>query len=340
MKKQTVATWSALVLACVVGGLSAGCMQEERAKSPQFTGTVRQVPAVPPASPRTVDAGLKSQARQEITKAAHSKDPIVRAHAMEAIRQVGGRDGVEEVVWALGDQEPIVRYAASIAAGEMRLTEAHRQLLKMADDQDKTVQVGVRFALHRLRDKRRSHDFEKFAKDPDVSVRADTAMVLGMSGEPSALQILRDMQFDRDASVRVQVAEAMWRLGDKDGREQLVAATFSHYVDDQAVAYLALAEPRDPQVLPHIRPGLISPYNQIALIAARSAGMLGSDAGYTLAAEGTKSSDPVQRTLAAFALGAIGRTDSQEILGKLLVDPDPDVRLAASTAILQLQEGR
>jgi HEAT repeat protein len=259
---------------------------------------------------------------------------------MESIRQVGGRDGVEEVLWALGDQEGVVRYAAALAAGEMRLTEADRTLLKMADDPDKTVQVAVRFALHRLRDTRRSHDLEKFAKDRDVSVRADTAMVLGMLGEPSAIRILRDMQFDRDASVRVQVAEAMWRLGDTDGREQLVAATFSHYVDDQAVAYLALAEPRDPQVLPHIRPGLISPYNQIALIAARAAGMLGSDAGYTLAAEGTKSSDAVQRTLAAFALGAIGRTDSQEILGKLLADPDPDVRLAAATAVLQLQEGR
>lgn len=339
MKKQNVA-WSALVVACVVGGLSAGCMQEERAKTPQFTGPVRQVPAVPAASPRPLDLGLKGQARQEISKAARSKDPLVRAHAMESIRQVGGRDGVEEVLWALGDQEPVVRYAAALAAGEMRLTEAHRTLLKLSNDQDKTVQVAVRFALHRLRDKRQSHDLEKFAKDPDVSVRGDTAMVLGMLQEPSAIHILRDMQFDRDASVRVQVAEAMWRLGDTEGREQLVAATFSHYVDDQAVAFLALAEPRDPQVLPHIRPGLISPYNQIALIAARAAGMLGSDAGYTLAAEGTKSSDPQQRTLAAFALGAIGRTDSQEILGKMLADPDPDARLAAATAVLELQEGR
>jgi HEAT repeat protein len=202
------------------------------------------------------------------------------------------------------------------------------------------VQVAVRFALHRLGDTRRSHDLEKFAKDPDVSVRGDTAMVLGMLGEPTAARVLKEMQFDRVASVRLQVAEALWRLGDTEAREQLVAATFSHYVDDQAVAYLALAEPRDPSVLPHIHTGLSSPYNQIALIAARAGGMLGSDDGYSLAVAGTASQDPGQRTLAAFALGAIGRTDSQETLGKLLSDPDPDARLAAATAVLELREGR
>jgi HEAT repeat protein len=68
--------------------------------------------------------------------------------------------------------------------------------------------------------------------------------------------------------------------------------------------------------------------------------MLGSDAGYVLAAEGATSQDPDQRTLAAFALGAIGRTDSQDTLARLLDDPNPDVRLAAATAVLELQEGR
>jgi HEAT repeat protein len=337
MKKPTLVSTLLLVS---VGLAATGCMQEDRAKTPQFTGPVRQLPAPPPPNPRPIDLDLKARARQEITNAARSHDPLVRAHAMESIRQVGGKEGVEEVLWALNDPEPVVRYAATLAAGEMRLAEAHRALLKMVDDPDKTVQVAVRFALHRLHDTRRSHDLEKFARDRDVTVRADTAMVLGMLGEPSAVNILKDMQYDRDAAVRIQVAEALWRLGDKSAREQLVAATFSHYVDDQAVAYLALAEPRDPQVLPHVRSGLTSPYNQIALIAARAAGMLGSDAGYTLATEGATSQDPDQRTLAAFALGAIGRTDSQDTLAKLLMDPNPDVRLASATALLELQEGR
>jgi HEAT repeat protein len=319
-----------------------GCApaQKDMSSGPRFTGEVRRLDAAPPATPQPIDPALKALARKQVTAAAQSKDPLIRAHAMESIRQVGGSDGSAEVTWALGDNEAIVRYAAALAAGEMRLADAHAQLLKMLDDPDRSVQVAVRFALHRLRDKRRSHDLESFARDPDVTVRADTAMALGMIEEPSALNILRDMQFDRDGSVRVQVFEAMWRLGSTDGRDQLVATTFSNYIGYQAVAYLALARPRDPSVMPHIRPGLTSPYNQVALVSARAAGMLGSDVGYTLAVQGTASKLPQERALAAFALGAIGRSDTQPVLAKLLDDVDPDVRLAAATAVLQLRDGR
>jgi hypothetical protein len=36
-------------------------------------------------------------------------------------------------------------------------------------------------------------------------------------------------------------------------------------------------------------------------------------------------------------LGAIARTDSQDTLAPLLKDSDPDVRVAAATAILELR---
>lgn len=339
MNKKPRSLFFALVTSVI---FFAGCTPNQapqNAGQEKFTGAIRDLPAPPPPNPQPINPELKAQARSEITSAAHAKDPLIRAHAMESIRAVGAKKSVDEVLWGLNDQEGVVRYAAALTAGEMRLAEAHATLLKMLEDPDKTVRVGVRFALHRLGDKRYSHDLEKFARDPDFSVRADTAMVLGMLGEPSAVGLLKDMQFDRDASVRVQVSEALWRLGDTGAREELVAATFSHYVDDQAIAFIALAEPRDSQVLPHIHPGLISPYNQIALIAARAAGMLGSDAGYPLAVAGAENSDPAQRTLAAFAFGAIGRTDAQPILSKLLQDSNPDVRLAAATAILELREG-
>jgi HEAT repeat protein len=75
---------------------------------------------------------------------------------------------------------------------------------------------------------------------------------------------------------------------------------------------------------------------EVALVAARAMGMLGSDEGYGIALQGAKSQDPQQRFLAALALGAIGRTDAQEPLRGLLTAQEPNVRLAAATAILQL----
>jgi HEAT repeat protein len=65
--------------------------------------------------------------------------------------------------------------------------------------------------------------------------------------------------------------------------------------------------------------------------------MVGSDEGFGVAVKASKSTDPRQRVLAALALGAIGRSDAQDTLRKLLSDGDPDVRLAAATALLQLK---
>ncbi len=72
-------------------------------------------------------------------------------------------------------------------------------------------------------------------------------------------------------------------------------------------------------------------------MAARVVGQLKSDEGYGVAMEYYDSKDARQRALAALAFGDIGRMDAQEYLEKLLKDNDPDVRIAAATALLQLK---
>jgi HEAT repeat protein len=103
------------------------------------------------------------------------------------------------------------------------------------------------------------------------------------------------------------------------------------------IALLALAGPKDARVLGHIEGNLTADYDEVSLVAARAAGMVGSDAGYGVALRGIKSSLTRQRMLAAMAFGAIGRSDAQEYLAPLLKDEDADVRLAAATALLQLK---
>lgn len=320
--------------------LSVGCAPTAQSKpAGRPASAPRRLPAVPAPKPQPVASELNEAARKEITAAARSRDPLVRAHALESIRQLGGSVDNIEILRGLSDPEPVVRFAAAMAAGELGLADAHQSLLKLVNDPDRTVQIAARFGLHRIGDKRFSHDFERTARDPETIVRADTAIALGLLQEPSAVKVLREMQFDGSPSVRLQAAEALWRYGVEDALKTLVGATLSAFADDQAVAYLALAGPRNPKVMSHIHGGLSSEYTQIQLIAARAAGMLGSDAGYPIALTGAKSEDAVQRALAAFAFGAIGRTDAQPVLAQLLKDTDPDVRLAAATAVLQLREG-
>ncbi len=141
----------------------------------------------------------------------------------------------------------------------------------------------------------------------------------------------------------------MWRLGDEEGMKDLVGMTLSRYPDDQMIGYLGLAWPRNVIVRQHVRAGLVGEESNdpnlenwlaVPLVASRAMGLLRSDEGYAVSQKGAASKDPQLRMLAALAFGAIGRADSQDILRKLLSDADPAVRIAAATAILQLNRPR
>jgi HEAT repeat protein len=300
-------------------------------------------PPPPPAYPARrnvpIDNEARESAKREIVAALQSNDAITRANGVEAAQDGLGQEASPRIVAALGDPEPLVRFAAAMAAGTLRLADAKPKLLELADDKDPSVRVGVRYALHRLGDTHLSHDFEKLAGDPDPRVRGNAALALGLLGEPTALRVLNGMTKDRSPLVKFQVAEARWRLHDIEGAKDLIAGTVSGYPDDQMFCVLALAGPRDARVMQHIKGKLTSDYPEISLIAARAAGMLGSDAGYGVAMAGAKSADPRQRVMAAMAFGDIGRTDAQPILAKLLKDDQQSVRLAAATAILELKAG-
>jgi HEAT repeat protein len=282
---------------------------------------------------------LRQQAQTQIETSLNSDDEVIRSNAIEAAQKGVGTAARKLILSKLTDPSPLVRFAACMATGELRLTEAHQQLLGMVHDPSYDVQLGSRFALHRIGDFTYSHDFEKYARNLDPRVRGNTAMVLGLLGEKSALKVLRGMRTDAKPGVRLQVSEAMWRLGDESALDALVAATISAYADDQIIGVLALAGPRDTRVAEHIRGKLVSDFPEVSLAAARALGELGMDDGYVVAQKGADSVDPRQRALAALAFGAIGRSDAQPILQKLLAAPEEPVRLAAATAILELKPG-
>ena len=326
----------ALVASVVLAPLG-GCGGKGKGGEKGVDRPPKQPPAVPPRVDVPVDQGLRDLAWQELSTAKGSPNPLVRAHALEGMKDSVGANASEAIVSGLSDDAPVVRFAATLAAGELKLADAQRQLLALVDDVDASVRVGARFALHRLGDVSRSHDLETTAKDPDPNVRGKTALVLGLMREPSAVNVLIPMLADPNPAVRLQVAEALWRLGREDGLERLVSYSVSGHADEQMIALLALAAPRDRRVLGHVRGNLVSDYDEVGLVAARAAGMLGSDAGYGVALKGAKSRDVRQRMLAALAFGAIGRTDAQDELAQLLRDPEHDVRLAAATSLLMMK---
>jgi HEAT repeat protein len=302
----------------------------------------KEAPLPPPRQDVPMDPALVDAAKREVNKALQSSDPLVRIQALEALRNVPGADAENHIVNALRDRDGGVRFAAAMMAGELRVASASPVLLGLADtERDPNVSVAVRFALHKLGDANRSQDLVTFARNEDPRVRRNVALVLGLLGEQSARsKILRVMRGDIDPLVREQALEALWRLGDEEALKPLIALTVSGYADDRIIGLLALAAPKRQIVREHVR-GLLAGDDvqvEVTLVAARAMGMLGSDEGYKLATDATRSPDPNQRFLAAAALGAIGRTDAQNELRRLLGDSVPNVQLAAASALLEVAQ--
>jgi HEAT repeat protein len=298
-------------------------------------------PAPPPAVPArqavTLNPALRDAAKKELASAFQSNDPVIRANSIEAMQDTLGESASAQIIHGLDDPDPLVRFASCMAVGKLKLRAAYPTVSQLAVEREDNVKVGAIFALHRLGDKRRTNQLEKLATNGFPSVRGNVAIVLGMIEEPTAVNVLHGMEHDSEPTVRLQVYEALWRLGDSDGLNSLVAGTLSSFPDDQIICVLALAQTHDSRVRPHIYGKLTSEYFEIALVAARALGMIGSDEGYGVALKGVKSADPRQKALGALALGQIGRADAQDILGPMLKDPNAPVRLAAATALLQLK---
>lgn len=306
-------------------------------------------PVAPPAKTnRPIDQDLRRDAVGELTKAFSSNSPVLRANAIEATQRTLGLADAEKILKGLDDPSPLVRFASAMAAGGLQLSDAKAKLLtnlrtpeQVQADPDRvsaaSEQVGVRYALHRLGIKRYSHDLETFAVDRNSRVRANVVMVLGLLGEKSAVKILNAMTNDPDPAVQLQAVEAKYKLGDESALEDLAIASVSKYPDDQIISLLALGASGDARNARLISGKLTSDYTEVTLAAARALGMLGNDLGMGVALQAADSRDARQRGMAALAMGAIGRTDAQPELGKLLRDKDPNVRLAAAQAILQLK---
>lgn len=323
---------SLLVLALIL----TGCASSKRPTSGVNLPPPQQVPPAPQLDPKPIDLSLRAAARAQLLAECSDPDPFLRCNAIEALSDVDPANAAGPITTGLDDLEPSVRFASALSAGQIRLKSVYPRLLAMANDNDLRVQAAVRFALHRLGDTRLSHDLEKLAGNPDFKVRASTAQVLGLLGEVSATDILVSLMSDSSAPVRIQAAEALWRLGDERGLQALLAYSISKFPDDQIIALEALAEPRNPRAIQQLRSELTEDYPEVSLAAARGLGMLGLDEGWRVAITGAKSIEPRQRSLAALAMGAIGRSDLQPPLATLLKDPEPTVRISAATALLQL----
>lgn len=308
---------------------------------PAVMPAARKPPEVAPARNEAVDVELRNAAQKMLETLSTDNSAVIRANAIEgAQRNLPVAVARPMVVRGFSDPAAVVRFSACVAAGDLQLSDTQPVLEKLAYDEDPSVRLAARYGLHKLGNTTLTQEMLYGLRDDRAGVRGNTVMLLGMLGEKSAIVPMKRIVTDKSPTVRLQLHEALWKLGERQSIEELVIFSMSKFPDEQIVALIAMAGPRNQRVMEQLRGWLVDEYPEVTLAAARGVGMLGSDEGYGVAMKYLASPEPRQRGMAALALGDIGRIDAQSRLKPLLADPSAEVRLSAATAVLKLKPPR
>jgi HEAT repeat protein len=297
---------------------------------------------------------MQTLAMRYITAGANYQDnPVVRAQALEALQKLEGERAAAWFHEGLRDQHPGVRFAACMALGTIRHKPSEARIRIGLTDPDPNVRVAAMFALRRLGDTGFIKEFaEVILSNPDPGVRRNAVLALGRLEEPGAIGLLKKAREDKDDSVQLQALEAMALLGDKRAVQQLIYYASGGLGDRQAFALETLGRTGDPRCMDVLRYCLKqAEHLESRLAAAQALARMGSDEGFALAMASLNWNRPNPRlpddppanqvmrvrSMAAFALGAIGKSEALEPLRQQMQDPvDPRVQVAAATAILQI----
>ncbi|MFW6133798.1 MAG: HEAT repeat domain-containing protein, partial [Planctomycetota bacterium] len=262
---------------------------------------------------------------------------------------------------ALSDSSPAVRFAAAMAVGETKYAPAEERLVRMAQDPevepDQNAGCAVLYALHELGNDEYTYALGRLLFDDDPGVRADAATVMGRIGEPTATGPLKTLLADeQDESVRLAARTALARLGDSESKVRLRAYVKGYFLDLRLAAIPALADINPPGAQADFRFLLRKEKSpRLRVAAAGALARLGTvdEQGYDLALRSLRRPREVlsavyggreiadvetesMQSLAAIALGYMGRQEAIPALHEVLDSDRGAVRVAAAMAILRI----
>ncbi|MGP1309500.1 MAG: HEAT repeat domain-containing protein [Phycisphaerales bacterium] len=320
----------------------------------------------PPEPPRTdIDvtstlsrSQLRESAISTLVEATRSDNALTRANAIEALQKAPNR-ALAAIRRGLRDDNVGVRYTAAMSASELRLREAADDLRLLVDDPDPRVRAAAICALRQCGEDADPTPIARMLASNDLRMRANAAFILGEIGDPSAVPMLRDMTSQlpdvglpsEQRVFRMQVAEALIKLGWKDGIHAVRAGLYPSSPEEVESAILAaqiIGEVRDRGSVPELVNRIedrVSDSNEylmppeMRLAAATSLAKMGYTDGRYVAIEHIASPDQMLRAQAALTLGFTGTGPDLQILDALLQDdPSPLVRVAAASGVLTLSE--
>ncbi len=147
-------------------------------------------------------------------------DEDVGLYAGESLAKLHAKDAAKRVIALMRNESAEVRGAAAHTAGEMQLKESVPVLVRLLEDVDESVRSHAVSALCSLGAAEAAPAIVKLLHDDDVTVQWAAGRALGRLGAACVKQITA-MLADERSSVRAAAARALGFLGVKDAAATL-----------------------------------------------------------------------------------------------------------------------
>ena len=307
-------------------------------------GTSRQTPMV-------VDGSTVQQsALSVLQQATESKNPRLRANAIEALRYAPNTILETAVRLGLGDTNRGVRFVASMMIGDEQLCNVSIFLEPLLLDESKSVRAATMYSIYRCGGTVDMNLLSAMLQSDNPELRGNAAVILGKMGNVSAVQMIRKaLQTEsttispiRRRLINLQMAEALILLGEVDEMEVVRAAIFSSAQEAEVtgIACQIAGRLKDVEVTSTLEGILLTPDrypDEIRLVAATALAEINPDRmPLEPVLRFTSSNSSNLRSQCASALGAKGNQLSLGPLALMMEDSDPIVQISAAGAVLRI----
>jgi HEAT repeat protein len=330
--KPWLAILTAAILAAGVGLTPTGCTRTGRGPEAATAPTGRM-------------AGVKQDPYDVLAEAIRSDQPALESLAAETYLE-SDQPPPAGLLEPLADaRDPGVRAMAITVLGTTRrsnLVPLFRQKLR---DAAPVVRLAAAYSLALNGDPPQVNALGEGLASQDLAVRRYAAWLLGLKGDSSAVVMLKRKLDDPDAMLVLRVAEALFRLGSRDGLAQVRTLT-EH--DRHAIRRLAarlLGQMGTTADIPRLEKLCQSRFLDVKLAAIAAVARQGDFKRIELLLDLLDSQEAATpdlnvRALAAWELAETGYTPAIEPLARLMARGDPMERTASAAAIIRIRSAR
>ncbi len=295
---------------------------------------------------------VTASAMNILTEAMSSRDPRIRANAIESMRFAPMEQLAEAVCAGIGDENRGVRFVATMLIGDLELCDHAILLEPLMLDESLSVQAAAMYSSYRCGAKVDLNPLAIMLESNDPELRGNAALVIGRMGNPSAIALVRSASHIemegilpiRRRLINLQLSEALVLLGEQDELQVIRASLFTSSSEAEVTALACQISGRlkDVVAVPTLE-GLASgnsPNRQpdeVLLVAATALAEIEPSRMPTeIVLKYSSSQEPSLRAQCAVALGVQGNQLSLGPLAMLLKDRDPLVQIAAARAVLRI----